>query len=77
MLSSLVDSILDLTSQALFWYSDKHMHTPSVEYPAGRRRLEPIAVIVSATLMGMAGELVAAAVFVDDLMLTRYLFCSS
>uniref|UniRef100_A0AAV1VC81 Cation efflux protein cytoplasmic domain-containing protein n=1 Tax=Peronospora matthiolae TaxID=2874970 RepID=A0AAV1VC81_9STRA len=54
VLSSLVDSILDLTSQALFWYSDKHMHTPSVEYPAGRRRLEPIAVIVSATLMGMA-----------------------
>ncbi|KAI9919129.1 hypothetical protein PsorP6_011748 [Peronosclerospora sorghi] len=54
VLSSLVDSILDLTSQALFWYSDKRMHTPSVKYPAGRRRLEPIAVIVSATLMGMA-----------------------
>ncbi|TDH69585.1 hypothetical protein CCR75_008273 [Bremia lactucae] len=54
VLSSLVDSILDLTSQALFWYSDKRMHTPSVEYPAGRRRLEPIAVIISATLMGMA-----------------------
>ncbi|GMF16066.1 unnamed protein product [Phytophthora lilii] len=30
VLSSLVDSILDLTSQALFWYSDKRMHTPSV-----------------------------------------------
>ncbi|ETL97453.1 hypothetical protein, variant [Phytophthora nicotianae] len=54
VLSSLVDSILDLTSQALFWYSDKRMHTPSVKYPAGRRRLEPIAVIISATLMGMA-----------------------
>ncbi|KAG1690422.1 hypothetical protein DVH05_028098 [Phytophthora capsici] len=54
VLSSLVDSILDLTSQALFWYSDKRMHTPSVQYPAGRRRLEPIAVIISATLMGMA-----------------------
>lgn len=54
VLSSLVDSILDLTSQALFWFTDKYMHTPSVEYPAGRRRLEPIAVIVSATLMGMA-----------------------
>lgn len=55
VLSSLVDSILDLTSQGLFWYSDKRMHTPSVKYPAGRRRLEPIAVIISATLMGMAG----------------------
>ncbi|CAH0489551.1 unnamed protein product [Peronospora farinosa] len=54
VLSSLVDSILDLTSQGLFWYSDKRMHTPDVKYPAGRRRLEPIAVIVSATLMGMA-----------------------
>lgn len=54
VLSSLVDSILDLTSQALFWFTDKYMHTPSVQYPAGRRRLEPIAVIVSATLMGMA-----------------------
>jgi divalent metal cation (Fe/Co/Zn/Cd) transporter len=55
VLSSLVDSILDLTSQWLFWYSDKHMHTPNVNYPAGRRRLEPIAVVISATLMGMAG----------------------
>lgn len=55
VLSSLVDSILDLTSQGLFWYSDKRMHTPSIKYPAGRRRLEPIAVIISATLMGMAG----------------------
>ena len=33
------------------------MHTPSVNYPAGRRRLEPIAVIISATLMGMAGKI--------------------
>lgn len=56
VLSSLVDSVLDLTSQALFWYSDKRMHTPSERYPAGRRRLEPIAVVISATLMGMAGE---------------------
>lgn len=59
VLSSLVDSILDLASQALFWYSDKRMHTPSVKYPAGRRRLEPIAVIISATLMGMAGAALA------------------
>jgi divalent metal cation (Fe/Co/Zn/Cd) transporter len=54
VLSSLVDSILDLTSQALFWFTDRHMHTPHEKYPAGRRRLEPIAVIISATLMGMA-----------------------
>ncbi|KAG9401438.1 hypothetical protein AC1031_009299 [Aphanomyces cochlioides] len=54
VLSSLVDSILDLTSQALFWFSDRYMHTPNENYPAGRRRLEPIAVVVSATLMGMA-----------------------
>lgn len=57
VLSSLVDSILDLASQALFWYSDKRMHTKDVKYPAGRRRLEPIAVIISATLMGMTGAL--------------------
>ncbi len=54
VLSSLVDSIIDLTTQALFWCTDKYMHTPSVNYPAGRRRLEPIAVIISATFMGMA-----------------------
>jgi len=54
VLSSLVDSILDLTSQALFWFTDKYMHTPNKNYPAGRRRLEPIAVVISATLMGMA-----------------------
>lgn len=58
VLSSLVDSVLDLASQALFWYSDKRMHTRDVKYPAGRRRLEPIAVIISATLMGMTGECV-------------------
>lgn len=50
-----MDSVLDLTSQGLFWYSDIRMHTPSVNYPAGQTRLEPIAVIISATLMGMAG----------------------
>ncbi|RLN51902.1 hypothetical protein BBJ28_00002190 [Nothophytophthora sp. Chile5] len=60
VLSSLVDSILDLASQLLFWYSDKRMHTPSVKYPAGQRRLEPVAVIISATLMGMAGEATAS-----------------
>ncbi|KAJ0406501.1 hypothetical protein P43SY_001432 [Pythium insidiosum] len=54
VLSSLVDSILDLTSQWLFWYSDKRMHTPNINYPAGQRRLEPVAVVISATLMGMA-----------------------
>lgn len=54
VLSSFVDSILDLATQGLFWYSDQRMHTPSEEYPAGRRRLEPVAVIISATLMGMA-----------------------
>ncbi|KAF0686852.1 Aste57867_21380 [Aphanomyces stellatus] len=54
VLSSLVDSMLDLMSQALFWFSNRYMHTRDVKYPAGRRRLEPIAVIVSATLMGMA-----------------------
>lgn len=57
VLSSLVDSVLDLTSQGLFWYSDIRMHTPSVNYPAGQTRLEPIAVIISATLMGMAGTI--------------------
>merc|ERR1712224_137937 len=30
------------------------MHNKHEKYPAGRRRLEPIAVVVSATLMGMA-----------------------
>jgi divalent metal cation (Fe/Co/Zn/Cd) transporter len=66
VLSSLVDSLLDLTSQGLFWYTDIHMHTPNVKYPAGRRRLEPIAVIVSATLMGIAGTFVEVFYHVYD-----------
>ncbi|KAJ0410577.1 hypothetical protein ATCC90586_007410 [Pythium insidiosum] len=85
VLSSLVDSILDLTSQWLFWYSDKRMHTPNINYPAGQRRLEPVAVVISATLMGMAAiEVVQKSVetlvvgfngTLPDLDMTRFTIC--
>jgi hypothetical protein len=55
MLSSLVDSNPDLTSRWLFWHLDMQMHTPDLNYRARRRRLKPIAVVMSSTLMGMAG----------------------
>lgn len=55
VMASAVDSFLDLVSQAIIYYA---MHgTRKFDeqvYPVGRNRLEPIGIIVCATLMGIA-----------------------
>ncbi|KAJ0388541.1 hypothetical protein P43SY_011051 [Pythium insidiosum] len=61
------------------------MHTPNINYPAGQRRLEPVAVVISATLMGMAAiEVVQKSVetlvvgfngTLPDLDMTRFTIC--
>jgi cation diffusion facilitator family transporter len=56
VLAALLDSLLDVVSQLVLSYTEKHSSAQrsSVHYPAGAARLEPIGVLVCASLMGMA-----------------------
>lgn len=56
VLASLVDSVLDVVSQVILNYTEKHssLQRSSALYPAGASRLEPIGVLTCAALMGMA-----------------------
>mmetsp|Transcript_14436 Transcript_14436/g.19303 ORF Transcript_14436/g.19303 Transcript_14436/m.19303 type:complete len:418 (+) Transcript_14436:20-1273(+) len=54
VLASLVDSFLDLAQTfVLFVVEKKASLPPDTEYPAGRKRLEPVGVLVCAVLMGL------------------------
>mmetsp|Transcript_44164 Transcript_44164/g.138734 ORF Transcript_44164/g.138734 Transcript_44164/m.138734 type:complete len:331 (-) Transcript_44164:204-1196(-) len=51
----MVDSLLDLLSQVVIFWADRlSSQGIDAKFPAGRRRLEPIGVIICAALMGMA-----------------------
>lgn len=56
VLAALLDSVLDVVSQIVLNYTEKHssMSRSSAFYPAGASRLEPIGVLTCAALMGMA-----------------------
>lgn len=56
VLAALLDSVLDVVSQLVLNYTEKHssMQRSSAFYPAGASRLEPIGVLTCAALMGMA-----------------------
>eukprot|EP00529_Nitzschia_sp_RCC80_P023877 CAMPEP_0113447938 /NCGR_PEP_ID=MMETSP0014_2-20120614/4501_1 /TAXON_ID=2857 /ORGANISM="Nitzschia sp." /LENGTH=463 /DNA_ID=CAMNT_0000339119 /DNA_START=85 /DNA_END=1476 /DNA_ORIENTATION=- /assembly_acc=CAM_ASM_000159 len=56
VLAALLDSVLDVVSQLVLNYTEKHssMQRSSALYPAGASRLEPIGVLTCAALMGMA-----------------------
>lgn len=56
VLAALLDSVLDVVSQMVLNYTEKHssMQRSSAFYPAGASRLEPIGVLTCAALMGMA-----------------------
>lgn len=56
VLAALLDSVLDILSQLVLNYTEKHssMQRSSAFYPAGASRLEPIGVLTCAALMGMA-----------------------
>ena len=56
VLAALLDSLLDVVSQLVLNYTEKHssMQRSSALYPAGASRLEPIGVLTCASLMGMA-----------------------
>ncbi len=54
VLASLVDSALDILSQAVLYWAEKKSRTSSVAlYPAGASRFEPVGVIICAAVMGM------------------------
>eukprot|EP00545_Synedropsis_sp_CCMP1620_P007570 CAMPEP_0119016290 /NCGR_PEP_ID=MMETSP1176-20130426/11915_1 /TAXON_ID=265551 /ORGANISM="Synedropsis recta cf, Strain CCMP1620" /LENGTH=426 /DNA_ID=CAMNT_0006969633 /DNA_START=86 /DNA_END=1366 /DNA_ORIENTATION=- len=56
VLAALVDSVLDIVSQLVLNYTEKHssLQRSSALYPAGASRLEPVGVLTCAALMGMA-----------------------
>ena len=56
VLAALVDSVLDVVSQIVLNYTEKHssLSRSSALYPAGASRLEPVGVLTCAALMGMA-----------------------
>jgi cation diffusion facilitator family transporter len=54
VLASLVDSIVDLLSQAVLAYAEKYISEHSPDYPVGRSRLEALSVIACAFIMSMA-----------------------
>lgn len=56
VLAALLDSLLDVVSQLVLNYTEKHssLSRSSALYPAGASRLEPIGVLTCAALMGMA-----------------------
>lgn len=52
--AALVDSIVDLLSQAILAMADRYIAKRSPEYPVGRSRLEALSVIACAFIMSMA-----------------------
>jgi len=51
ILSSLVDSTVDLVNQFVLFFAERNMAIPSDRFPAGKTRLEPVAIIIGAVLM--------------------------
>lgn len=75
VLAALVDSILDVVSQLVLNYTERHssLSRSSALYPAGASRLEPVGVLTCAALMGMASfeilkESIESLVFDGDVM---------
>jgi len=55
IISSAVDSFLDLFSGAVLWWTTRKSFTNPYDYPAGKKtRLEPLGVIIFSAVMGTA-----------------------
>ncbi|XP_052761216.1 uncharacterized protein LOC128203721 isoform X2 [Mya arenaria] len=55
IISSLVDSIMDLASGIIIWWTSKAMKKKNIYlYPGGRSRLEPIAIVILSVIMSLA-----------------------
>ena len=58
VISSLVDSVMDLTSGIVIWWSTKAMKNRNrYQYPQGKTKLEPIAIVVLSVVMSVASLL--------------------
>jgi len=72
--AALVDSAVDLVSQAVLSLADRYISRHSPEYPVGRSRLEALSVIACAFIMSMAsieGMRAVYLIFVDDWLIKR------
>ena len=58
VLSSLVDSAMDLVSQFVIYWTERNMLKQHPSYPVGRTRLEPIGIITLATIMTMSAAMI-------------------
>ncbi|KAK7093580.1 uncharacterized protein [Littorina saxatilis] len=55
VISSLVDSAVDLLSGVVIWYTSRAVKQSSpYNYPSGKRRLEPLAIVVLSVIMSLA-----------------------
>jgi cation diffusion facilitator family transporter len=55
IVASTVDSVVDILAQAVIFFANTTMQlNEPTKYPAGKQKMEPIAVILCASLMGMA-----------------------
>lgn len=51
VLSSLVDTAVDLVNMCVLYAAEHAMARPTPRFPAGKTRLEPLAVMINAVLM--------------------------
>ncbi|XP_025083819.1 metal tolerance protein 6-like isoform X2 [Pomacea canaliculata] len=55
IISSLVDSSVDLLSGIIIWYTSRAVKRSDMYlYPSGRRRLEPVAIVILSVIMSLA-----------------------
>ncbi|KAH3827576.1 uncharacterized protein LOC127830957 [Dreissena polymorpha] len=55
IISSLVDSVVDLLSGIIIWWTSKAIKNRNIYvYPGGRSRLEPIAIVILSVIMSLA-----------------------
>ena len=82
--AALVDSVVDLASQAVLSLADRYIGKHSPDYPVGRSRLEALSVLACASIMIMASIEVIQFSIVDivggingnfpDLLVDKYLY---
>lgn len=65
IVSSVLDSAVDLVSGVLLWWSSRAMkHANHYHYPRGRRKLEPVAIVILAVIMSLASvQVIQSSIF--------------
>lgn len=58
IIASTLDSLLDILAGGILWYTSTSMaqHDPQ-RYPVGKRRMQPVGIMVFASVMATLGEL--------------------